>query len=352
MDDKSFDEFVKGKAFEEITLLPSGLNQKITSTLKELPKREKYYHGLLRLGSVAAILGICVLTGIGFVSPSFASNVRNVSYTISSNISDFLGLQRNLDEYKTVINKKVTDNSITVTLNEVILDGNELTVCYNESPNIYLEENQDLSFPGFNSISVNGKEVNGGSSGVSTNGGDNTIQSVITYDLGNIDLSGDLDIKILSSAMSSKDREKKASWNFEFMTNGNQLKIDTKEILLNKKFTLESGEEFILEKYTDNALGQKIYASISTSNVITKSMYAVTLKGIDDLGNKVEFYMSRRGKEDALFKIEKIGGNLNENAKTLTLTPYAAEYPEKSGEMNDEYKQVGDKFTIDLSLLK
>jgi len=26
MDDKSFDEFVKGKAFEEKTLLPSGLN--------------------------------------------------------------------------------------------------------------------------------------------------------------------------------------------------------------------------------------------------------------------------------------------------------------------------------------
>jgi len=347
MDDKSFDEFVKSKALKENILLPSGLNQKITSTFKELPKRKKYHTRLLRLGSVAAILAFCMLTSIGFATPSLASNVRNISYSIGRNISDFLGLQRNLDEYKTVINKEVTANSITVKLNEVILDGDELTVSYNVSPNIYLKGNP--SWPGFNSISVNGKEVNGGSSGGSTNVDDNTIQSVMTYDLGKIDLSGELDIKILSSAMSLKDKENKVSWNFEFKTNGNQLKIDTKEILLKNKFALENGEEFTLKKYTDNALGQKIYASIS--NFTTKSI-DVQLKGIDDLGNKVEFYMSRGGKEDALFKIENIDGNFNEKAKTLTLTPYAAKYPDKSGEMDGEYKQVGDKFIIDLSLLK
>src|SRR5665647_2081695 len=103
MDDKSFDEFVKGKALEEKTLLPSGLNQKMTTTFKELPKRKKHHTRLFQLGSVAAILAFCVLTSIGFASLSFASNVRNISYTISSNISDFLGLQKNLDEYKTCL---------------------------------------------------------------------------------------------------------------------------------------------------------------------------------------------------------------------------------------------------------
>lgn len=68
------------------------------------------------------------------------------------------------------------------------------------------------------------------------------------------------------------------------------------------------------------------------------------LRGIDDLGNKVEFSLSHRGEDDALFKIETINVNLNENAKTLTLTPYTSMY--------GEYIQVGDQFTIDLSLLK
>ena len=348
MDDKSFDEFVKGKALEEKTLLPSGLNQKMTTTFKELPKRKKYHTRLLRLGSVAAILAFCVLTSIGFASPSFASNVRNISYTISSNISNFLGLQKNLDEYKTVINKEVTDKSITVKLNEVILDGNELTVSYNVSSNKKLEKSQ--TWISSNTIYVNGKQVNGGSSGSATNVDDYTTQAVVTSDLGGVDLSGNSDIKIVFNSMLLNDKKNKGSWKFEFKTNGDQLKIDTKEILLSNKFTLENGEEYTLKKYTDNALGQKIYASIS--NFTTKSMYAVTLKGIDNLGNKVELSLRYGGKDEALFKIENINGNLNEKAKVLTLTPYAAKYPDKSGEMDGEYKKVGAEFTIDLSLLK
>ncbi|ODA39560.1 DUF4179 domain-containing protein [Desulfosporosinus sp. BG] len=344
MDDRLFDEFLKGKALEEKLLLPSGLTQKITSTFRELPKKKKYHTKLLRFGSVAAILGFCVLTSIWFASPSFASNV---SFTIT-NISSFLGLQKNLDEYKTVINKEVTDNSITVKLNEVILNGNELTVSYSINSSEKLEANE--SWHAFNRIYVNGKQVSTGASGVGRNIDDYTSQEVLTYSLNKVDLSADLNIKILCSSVMLNDKETKGSWDFEFKTNGSQLKIDTKRMLLNHKFTLENGGEYTLTNYTDNALGQEIYASIS--NFKRKPMYAVELRGIDDLGNKVEFYMSHGGKEGALFKIENINGNLNENAKTLTLTPYAAEYPDKSGEMNGEYKQVGDKFTIDLSLLK
>ena len=352
MDDKSFDEFIKGKALEENILLPSGLNQKITSTFKALQKRKKYRTRLFRLGSVAAILAFCVLTSMGFASPSFASNLKNVSNTISSNISNLLGLQRNLDEYKTVINKEVTDQSITVTLNEVVLNGSELTVsyCINSSKKLEAMESWHAS----NKVYVNGKQASTGASGSAHNIDDYTTQAVTTYSLDKVDLdlNGDLDIKILCSQiefMGSNDAIK-GSWDFEFRTNGNQLKTDTKELLLNHKFTLENCGEYTLTKYTDNSLGQEIYASISNSK--RNPMYVVALRGIDDLGNKVEFYMSRGGKEDALFKVENIDGNLNENAKTLTLTPYAAILPDKSGEMNGEYKQVGDQFTIDLSLLK
>ncbi len=350
MDDKSFDEFIKGKALEENILLPSGLNQKMTSTFKALPKRKKYHTRLFRLGTVAAILAFCVLTSIGFASPSFASNVKNISNTISSNISNLLGLQRNLDEYKTVINKEVTDNSITVKLNEVVLNGSELTVSYSINSSKKLEAMG--SWHASNKVYINGKQASTGASGSAHNIDDYTTEAVMTYSLDKVDLNGDLDIKILCSKielMGGNDAIK-GSWDFEFRTNGNQLKTDTKELLLNHKFTLENGGEYTLTKYTDNSLGQEIYASIS--NFKRNPTYVVALRGIDNLGNKVEFYMSRGGKEEALFKVENIDGNLNENATSLTLTPYAAILPDKSGEMNSEYYQVGDKFTIDLSLLK
>jgi len=350
MDDKLFDEFIKGKALGEKILLPSGLNQKMTSTFKALPKRKKYHTRLLRLGSVAAILAFCVLTSIGFASPSFASNLKNISNTISSNISNLLGLQRNLDEYKTVINKEVTDNSITVKLNEVVLNGSKLTVSYSINSSKKLEAMR--SWNASNEVYINGKRASTGTTGSAHNIDDYTTEVVMTYFLDKVDLNGDLDIKILCSQIELMGGNEaiKGSWDFEFRTNGNQLKMDTKEILLNHKFTLENGVEYTLKKYTDNALGQEIYASIS--NFTTKSMYVVTLKGFDNLGNKVELSLRQGGKDEALFTIENINGNLNEKAKVLTLTPYAAKYPDKSGQMNAEYKQVGDKFTIDLSLLK
>ncbi|EKQ51556.1 MULTISPECIES: DUF4179 domain-containing protein [unclassified Clostridium] len=265
-------------------------------------------------------------------------------------IASLLRIDKNLDEYKTVVNKSITENGITVQLNEVILDENELTVSYNVTSNRKLSD--DESWKGFNGIYINGKEVNGGSTGSSKNIDDYTTQTVMTYDLGDMNLSGDLNIKISCSSigLNPDKAEKMSNLNFEFKTNGDQLRIDTKEITLNNKFTLENGVEYTLEKYTDNSLGQKIYASISNFKMDTA--YDVQLKGADDLGNKVEFYASYSTENKALFKIENIDGNLNENAKTLTLTPYAAEYPKVGGEMNNEFKKAGEAFTIDLSKLK
>lgn len=296
----------------------------------------------------AAALVLALTIGIvGTNSEAFAIRVNNI---IGIDIGSFLGIQKNIDEYKTVVNKSITNNGITVKLNEVVLNGNELIVSYNVTSDKKLGEAE--SWDGFNAIYVNGKKLNTGAGGSAKNIDDYTTQSVMNYDLGTTDLSGDLDIKIACSSiglMGSKF-EKKGAWSFEFKTNGNQLKIDTKELALNKKITLENGTQIALTRYTSNALGQKIYASVSNFKI--KPAYNVVLKGTDNLGNKVEFYTSHSSKDSALFKIENINGNLNENAKTLVLTPYAAKYPEKSGKMSDEYKEVGDSFTIDLSQLK
>ncbi|MBZ9606321.1 DUF4179 domain-containing protein [Clostridium estertheticum] len=311
----------------------------IKDNFRKSINKKKFYNRKI----VAAVAVVALTVGI------LGSNVPVAGLsTFSSNIGAFLGIQENLDEYNTVVNKTITDNGVTVKLNEVILDGDELNVSYNISSNKKLEKNQ--SWFCLNDIYVNGKSVNGGAGGGAFNVDDYTTQTVMAYDLGKVDVSGDLNIKISSHTMNLNDKETKGSWDFNFKTNGDQLKINTKEILLNKKFSLPNGEEYTLKKYTSNAVGQKIYASIS--NFTAKSTYAVDLKGIDDLGNKVTFYASHSDKEGALFKIENIDGNLNKNAKTLTLTPYAAKYPDKSGRMDGESKQVGDKFTIDLSQLK
>lgn len=294
--------------------------------------------------AVAAAVALVLIVGIiGSNADVYATRVSNI---IGRDIGSLLGIQKNLDEYKTVVNKDITDKGITVKLNEVILDENQLTVSYNISSNEKLEGGR--SWMPFFTVYVNGKKASNGADGSDKIVDDYTTEGVMTYHLDKVDLSGDLNIKILCKSMILDDKEKKGTWSFEFKTNGDQLKIDTREMALNNKFTLENGKEYTLSKYTDNALGQKIYASTSTANLITKSAYDIELRGYDDLGNKVSFYMNYDIKNEALFE----AGQINEGARTLTLTPYAAKYPEKSGRMDGEYKKVGDKFTIDLSKLK
>ncbi|WP_252232322.1 DUF4179 domain-containing protein [Clostridium sp. ZBS15] len=309
---------------------------------KSISKKKPRKRGMIAAVAIAALTIGMLGSDIG------VSALSKVSYIINNDIASYLGIERNLDEYKTVINKSITDKGITVQLNEVILDGDEMTVSCNVSSDKKLKDDES-GIPDCN-IYINGKNMSAGSGGSAKKIDDYTTQSVITYDLKDNDLSGDLNIKISCSNVMLPDRMQKGKWDFEFKTNGDQLRIDTKEIPLNNKFTLENGQEYILEKYTDNSLGQKIYASINTPKI--KSDYAVELKGTDDLGNKVEFYLSHGDKNSGLFKIETIDGNLNENAKLLKLTPYAAKYPENSGRMDGEYKKVGEEFTIDLSKLK
>ncbi|WP_312891159.1 DUF4179 domain-containing protein [Clostridium thailandense] len=294
--------------------------------------------------ALAAAVVLVITAGIvGSNAEVYATRVSNI---IGRDIGSLLGIEKNLDEYKTVVNKTVTDKGITMKLNEVILDGNELTVSYDVSSNEKLKEYS--SWMPFNTIYLNGKKASNAAGGSARNIDEYTTEEVMTYTLDKVDLSGDLNVKILCDTIRLGDIEKKGLWSFEFKTNGNQLKTDTKEMTLNNKFMLENGKEYTLTKYIDNALSQKIYASAQETNLKTKSAYAIELRGTDDLGNKVSFYMSYDAKNEALFKT----GKINEKAKTLTLTPYAAKYPEKSGKMDGEYKKVGEKFIIDLSKLK
>ena len=72
------------------------------------------------------------------------------------------------------------------------------------------------------------------------------------------------------------------------------------------------------------------------------------LRGTDDLGNKVEFYLKRGSKDSMVLRYSNIDRNLEENAKELTLTPYAVKFPDQSGKMSNDFKQIGEEFEISL----
>ncbi|HCL50621.1 MAG TPA: DUF4179 domain-containing protein [Clostridiaceae bacterium] len=313
--------------------------RKIKNKFKKSIKKN---NSIYKKGIIAASIALLI---IGFSVTDFGNhvwaNAGTYVNTVAYGIGNFLGIEKDLDEYKTVIEQPITKEGVTIKLNEVILDNNQLIVSTTLKSDEKLE---DIFTRYFGSVYINGKSASDGAGGGSKQIDDHTIEEVMTYNL-NGDFSGDLNIKLVFSDVMINGNTKKAKYVFNFKTNGDELAKDTKAILLNNTFTLENGQNITLEKYTSNNIGQRIYFSKGSKG----TDYDMVLRGHDDLGNKVEFCMSSADANSGIFKLNNIDGNLNENAKTLTLTPYAVKFPKKSGKMSNDFKQVGEAFTIDLS---
>ncbi|MBE6063207.1 MAG: DUF4179 domain-containing protein [Clostridium butyricum] len=271
-------------------------------------------------------------------------------------IKRVLRVDKNIDDYETVINKCVSDNSVNIQLNEVILNNDKLIVSTNISSDRKLEK-YDVYIPS-EIIYINNKEVKVTSASGSNNHIDEyTDQNVMEYHLDSLDendLTGDLDIKIVYTSISNRFDEVTGKWEFEFKTNGDALKRDTYEKDINYEFLLDNGEKITLEKYRSNAISQNIYASVEKAE--SKESYWIMLKGQDDQGNKVQFcvssdtYSSTEGKRYIGFKYNNFDKNIDDNVKTLTLAPYAFKRPEQIEGMpdKDEYVKVGEEFIINL----
>lgn len=331
-------EKYKNEEFDDIE------KKNIKANFRKSITKKKYYKRNIMAAGIAIILTVSLFgTNMGANALTSVLEMKQVQ-----DIASFFKIRKNLDEYKTVVNKAITDNGITLQLNEVILDGNEINVSYNISSTEKFE-NVEMPAHAFGLLYINNKEIMNGAVGGSNRIDEYNLQEVITYDLGDEQYSGDLDVKIRFFSVEINENSNEGQWDFEFKTNGDELKADTREIALNNKITFDNGEEWTLEKYTDNSLGQKIYVSIS--NHIEESNYSLVVSGTDNLNHYVRFSTYFNGKKDvAVLKIQRIHDKVNESAKILTLTPYQDERPHDGSEW--KIKQIGEPFTIDLTQLK
>lgn len=308
---------------------------KIKKVFRNSVKKKKNY----KKGTIAAAVVVGITVGL------FGTNTGNQVLAsiniISTDIASRLGVTNNLEEYKTVVDKSVTKNGMTIQLDEVVLDGDKLIV----STTI---KNNEGKIEGYlnssESIYINGKLINGGSGGGSKRIDDNTIESTISYDLGENNTNGDIEVKIKYRDLWTENEKIKGPWVFEFKTNGDELMADTEKIQIDNKFVLENGDEVTIENYTSNSLGQKIYYS-KTGN---ENKYDIKLEGTDNLGNKVEVWSKNSSNKCGLLTRYDLDGPLSSEAKSITLTPYAVKYPEQSGKMSDDFKKVGEAFIIEL----
>lgn len=304
-----------------------------------LTKKNKKFKRNIVAATLIATLGATVFGSI------FSNEVIAAVKLTIFDIKNYLGVTNNLDEYSTVINKAVSKNGITVQLNEVILDKDEIIVSTTVKSEQKLDYNGNIMM--FGNIYINGKKLSSSAGGSGKLIDDYTEENVLSYTLDKELEKGDLHIEIKydEALLFTGEKEIKVEgpWNFEFISNGDALYTNTNSINLNNSFKLENGQSITINEYISNAVGQKIYYSVENKD--RDNIYSLELRGYDDLGNEVEFYSSYEKMTTGLMKNQT---EISQDAKVLTLTPYAASFPKESGRMSNDYKQIGEEFTIKL----
>ncbi len=314
---------------------------------KNFRKRGKSKFNLKKLGTLAAVAVICLgllsQTSFGqYAHATAQSKVAEISYSIGR----ALGVERNIEPYANVVNQTVENNGVEVKLTDVIVDKDELLFCAIVDAGIPVD--------GFNfdyDIFINGKILwNFGATGSAGKIDDSETAHFATYavDAKGIDMTDTVDMKIILKNMYSHtgvDQNKiKGKWEFAFSANGSELMANSYTVPLDYIFNID-GQRYRLNEFRYNPLNQKIFGELSGK---TKDSYAIDLKGHDNLGNEVTFFLTSVSGEDLVFKYENLYRDLADNATSVTLTPFAAKYPEKSGKMSNDYAQVGEEFTITL----
>jgi len=302
-----------------------------------------------KIGAIALAMflsiGIFAQTSWGkAVYAATESKLVELSYTIG----EALGIERNIAPYAQVVNQVVENQGVEMKLTDAIIDREELILSFLTSTT---KPVQGLHFD--YDIYLNGKKVKNYSASGTSGPIDAThtnFSTVYSIDIDDIDTIGEVKIKVvlkdLAYYFSNATKEKiKGKWEFEFVASGSELTANTRSQALAYDFYIED-TKYSLQEFRYNPVNQKIYGKAQGS---VAASYEVDLRGWDDLGNEVVFYLARVSGEDLTFVYSNIDGDLSNEITSLTLAPYAARLPEHSGKTSDSWQKVGEEFTIYLA---
>lgn len=302
---------------------------------------------LKKFGTIAAVavLTIGLLSQTNFGKSVYAAAESKVS-EISYSIGEALRTKRNIEPYANVVNQIVEDNGVEVKLNGVIIDKDELiftTIANAATPVDWVNFDYD--------IFINGKKLtNYGATGSSGRIGNSETAFFHTYAVNTkgIDLKENIDVKIvlnnLNYIIDTSEKRIKGKWEFEFTASGSELMANSHTLPMDYSFNI-GDLKYSLEEFRYNPVNQKFFGKLKGES---KDSYAIELRGHDNLGNEVVFFLTSVSGEDLVFKYENIHGDLSDGITSITLIPYAAKYPEQSGKMSNDYEKVGEEFTISL----
>lgn len=340
---------MKDNIYENANFLNGSVDEYEKMELNELEakrfkKKFKKKRSLAKIAIAAALVLALSQIGIGATATSI---IKDLSYSISYSLYG----NKEQTPYANMIKETVSDNGIDIKLNECLIDENSLIVSY-----LVDTKKTNLLNIGFDEkVYINGKKARiesaTGSMGLLDKEKSNSVFTVYNqYDIKNIPLDKDLDIRLVLFNMEETTvddvenyKNTGGKWEFNFVANGQELAKNTKRVKINEKLKLDN-IELTIEDLCYNSVIKKMHAKADECPID----YNLELRGVDNLGNKVLFDISRIDGKDVLLQYEPLLSSLSEDATYIDFTPYAVKIPKESGRMPQNYKKIGETFRVDL----
>lgn len=259
-EEKEIYELLNGIKFdeselEEIEMDVSDIQKKRIK--KNLNKRinGKQKRKALKYGSAVAAAGLASMIGIGTLSPTFAANIP----VLSSIIQVFNDDQGEYAKYSKILNQGVTDNGITLTINEVLADESKLMIGYTITSKDKLNKHENIEIGHtFADMEVNGEysDPSGGTGKFTDNY--NYVASS-EYDLYSVKSAKNLNVDLKFDEVAGV----KGKWKFAFSVSKEDIFNNT--AIFNPKQKIEFPDSTItIEKVVLSPLGT--YLSLSGVN--------------------------------------------------------------------------------------
>lgn len=274
----------------------------------------------------------------------FGGEVHAVIQRISWSIGSALGLSGELEEYRNVVGIPISDGGYVITLQEVVAAEEKLVVNYT----VQREDGEPMEqvFIPLGGLFVNGKEVRGEvfGSGEFLDEAQTVVGVAMSYDMLGVDMSRENTYQLKFHEIGEEDVVK-GKWYFQFTARGEDLIADTRRISIQREFTLGENAAVTLDTLELNDLEQRI--SFHGEGI---SGYILMLMAKDDTGREVEFdtktFRAQSGKGYMQNQEVLYDGRIGETAGRVTMTLYAVEAPKESGQIGNDYKQVGETFEV------
>lgn len=310
------------------------------AVLKEIRKEKRTSGKAFGKMAVAACAALALFTGTAVFGGEVHAAIRQITWSIGS----ALGLSGDLSDYRDVIRTSAVDKGYVVTLQEAVVAEKKLAVNYTiqREDGMPMDQMVNLS----EDVYVDGKMVStGAGGGAAFLDEEQTVLGLeLSYEIPDLDPALEHEFRIEINHIGSEDMVR-GNWDFAFTADGAELSADTRRVEIEHAFALPDGVTLTLEELTMNELEQKItYRTSAPTN------YILQVIAVDDAGRRTEFGTRYADRTSGYMANEEIleDGRIADAASSVTMTLNAVELPEESGQMSNDYVQVGEAFTLEL----